>query len=265
MESRSKFLFETSFAGPEADQPSADTTPRAQTFTEDELAAAQEIARAEGLAEGLEQARKEFDGTADAALGEIARHLTDTQHAADKLRSESLSLALTVARKLAPALMAREPMAEIEAFVGECLADVIDEPRVVVRVTEDLLANMVERIDELTAVNGFNGKIVVIAEESLTGSDCRIEWADGGADRFREQVDSDIDAAVARYLDPYAEARLEMENAPAATIGSEDEPGDMPEDTVSGLGVGEELEAASATVVAEAALEGGPIESTTPS
>lgn len=297
MKSNSKFMFETSFEGPEVDPPEAAKTPRAQTFTEEELAAARELARAEGLTEGLEQARNEFKETTDAALGEIARQLTEAQHTADKLRSESLTLALTVARKLAPALMAREPMAEIEAFIGEFFADVIDEPRVVVRVNEALLANMAERVDEFAAANGFNGKIVVIAEESLAGSDCRIEWADGGANRRGEQLESEIDAAVARYLDPGAGARSEIAVAPAATIESEDEPvleappeaetemtaaeegrdveGPEPatapateepaETSMADLGVDENLEVASATVAAEVAIEGGPAESTTPS
>ena len=305
MESSSKFMFETSFEGPEVDPPGAAKTPRAQTFTEEELAAARELARAEGLAEGLEQARKEFDVSTNAALGEIARQLTSAQYTADKLRSESLALALTVARKLAPALMAREPMAEIEAFIGECLADVVDEPRVVVRVNEALLANMAEWVDELTAANGFHGKIVVIAEESLAGSDCRIEWADGGADRCGEHLESEIDAAVARYLDPGAGARpeipaelavaiesegepvletapeAEIETAPEAeieTVATEEgravegtEPATMPaakdgsENAVANLGVGEDLEVASAAAAIEVALEGGPAESTTPS
>lgn len=297
MESSSKFMFETSFEGPEVGPPEAAKAPRAQTFTEEEMAAVREGARAEGLAAGLEQARKEFKASTDAALGEIARHLTSAQQSADKLRSEALSLALTVARKLAPALMARQPMAEIEAFFGECLADAIDEPRVVVRVNEALLANMVERVDELAAASGFDGKIVVIAEESLAGSDCRIEWADGGADRSREQLESKIDDAVARYLDPGAGARPEIPVERDATVETEDEPvletapeaeseaaateegwavestepaispatEDASEDAAASLGVGEDIETASATAAVEAALQGGPVESTTPS
>jgi flagellar assembly protein FliH len=200
MESGTKFMFDTSFGEPESAEPMAPRATPERNFSEEELAAACEQARAEGLAAGLEQSRGEVEGIVAAALGEVARRMASAQEAAQGLRKDATQMALVIARKLAGALMAREPMAEIEAFVSDCLADAVDEPRVVIRVNEALLAHMAARVDALSAGSGFAGQIVVLAEDSLSGTDCRVEWADGGAERDEAQLASQIEAAVARYL-----------------------------------------------------------------
>ena len=52
-------------------------------------------------------------------------------------------------------------------------------------------------IAPLAASTGFPGKLVILGDESLAGSDCRVEWADGGAERDTARTWQEIEAAVA--------------------------------------------------------------------
>ena len=50
----------------------------------------------------------------------------------------------------------------------------------------------------LSAQSGYEGKIVLIAEEALLPGDARVEWADGGAERDSARLWRQIDEIVAR-------------------------------------------------------------------
>ncbi len=47
---------------------------------------------------------------------------------------------------------------------------------------------------------GFDGRLAIIADESLAPGDCRVEWADGGIIRDSTATASVIDETVARYI-----------------------------------------------------------------
>jgi len=59
-----------------------------------------------------------------------------------------------------------------------------------------------ERIDAIAASSGYSGRIVLLAEESFSWGDARIEWADGGAERRLADQLNHIDAALARIAAP---------------------------------------------------------------
>ena len=115
------------------------------------------------------------------------------------IESDAAELAFAIANKLAPALMARQPMEEVRALVAECLQMMPMEPRMVIRIPDSLIEPLQEKIDQITVQAGFEGKIALLAEPSLTGADCRVEWADGGAERDVAALSYKIEDAVARY------------------------------------------------------------------
>jgi len=109
-------------------------------------------------------------------------------------------VALAVARKLAPALIVREPLAEIGALAAECFTQLVATPHVVVRVNDTLYAQARERLDAIAQGHGFAGRLVVLADPAIAPADCRIEWADGGIVRDRSATEAVITEAVARYV-----------------------------------------------------------------
>ena len=206
-----KFLFDTEFERDGRgtwrthDEPDPATTP---VHTAPEMEAAREEARAAGHAEGLAQAKQGIDAVAAQHLEIIGAHLGESMgsisKAAEDARIEAAGLALLIARKLADTLIESEPIAEIEAMISSCLADLTGlggEHRVVVRAPLPLVDSLDERMTALTARIGFNGRLVVMGDETLAGTNCRVEWADGGAERDVAALEAKIEASVQRYVE----------------------------------------------------------------
>ncbi|MBM3569483.1 MAG: hypothetical protein FJX46_12115 [Alphaproteobacteria bacterium] len=194
---------------PVALEPAEPPPPPPPTFSQEELEAARKLAYSDGMAAGENAARDSLEAHATAMLGAIADGLAQIAGAHDqsvaRIKSEAVQLAMATALKLAGSLMARQPAAEVEALIAACLGDLGSEPRVVIRVPEPLVERLSEMTTGMAARAGFNGQIVLLGEPSLGPSDCRIEWADGGASRDAAEIQSQIEAAVARYLESPAE------------------------------------------------------------
>lgn len=109
-------------------------------------------------------------------------------------------MAVAVARKLTPALIAREPFAEIAALASDCFRHLVASPNVVVRVNDALHASARDGLNEIIRRLALDSRLVVLAEPDIAPGDCRIEWADGGIVRNSAAVAAAIEAAVARYV-----------------------------------------------------------------
>ena len=94
-----------------------------------------------------------------------------------------MEVAVAVAGKLAPELIAREPFAEISALATECFRHLVKTPHVVVHIGADIYETAKDKLEEIARARGFEGRLVVLAEPSIAPGDCRIEWADGGVTR----------------------------------------------------------------------------------
>jgi flagellar assembly protein FliH len=211
-----KFLFDTSFDGHTAARPKKPVpeavVPEEPKFSKEDL----EAARAEGVASGHAQGYAEAQSTAEQAslqaLTAIERALSTLAEcqaeAAAASARDSLTAAMTVVRKLFPAFAKAHALDEIENVVGECLERLRDEPRVVVRVADDLLDSLRERLSPIARAAGFHGKIVLLSDETLQDSAVRVEWADGGAERDPAQTWREIDEMLARSLGPLQDAGL---------------------------------------------------------
>jgi flagellar assembly protein FliH len=109
-------------------------------------------------------------------------------------------VAVAVARKLAPELIAREPFAELSALAAGCFRHLVAAPHVVVRVNDALQERARAELEETARAGGFDGRLVVLAEPEIAPGDCRIEWADGGVKRDRATIEGAIEESVARYV-----------------------------------------------------------------
>ena len=117
-----------------------------------------------------------------------------------RLECEAVEVAVAVARKLAPALVAREPFAEISALASDCFRQLIASPHIAVRVNDALYATAKQKLDDIARARSFEGRLVVLAEPDIALGDCRIEWADGGINRDSAAADAAIGSAVDGYV-----------------------------------------------------------------
>lgn len=213
----SKFLFDTRFdADPEPE--SAPPPPRLR-FAEEDLEAARDAGHRAGLAAGRAQALAEIEARMATAIEAVARGMgtaladAEARHR-DALR-DTLAAAIEIQRRLFPALAERHEAAEIEVLLGSCLANLTEEPRILIRAPENLVEALQPRLDRAGQRAGFAGRILILGDPAMPPGQSRIEWADGGVERDTARIWSDIDTALARYLAP--EAPPAPEDMQAAT------------------------------------------------
>ena len=197
MVSTAKFMFDEDFAT--GTKPTI-TVVEAERRRED----AEAQAHRKGFALGQAQARGEAEQRIAAALGLIADGLSRLDHALNgieaRLETEAVEVAVAVAAKLAPALIAREPFAEISALADECFTQLVSTPHIVVRVAADIFDTAKDKLEEIARAKGLEGRLVVMADAALPAGDCRIEWADGGVNRDSAAALAAIDDVVGRYV-----------------------------------------------------------------
>src|ERR1700676_3558196 len=186
MASPRKYLFDLSF-----DQPQGPVAvrfarnPAEPTFTRTELEAARAAAHEEGRQAGLAEGSTTTERRLANATEAFAAGLASLVECADEIRREpetrAVELLRTVTAKAFPALARREPLAEIEAMVVDCLREAFEEPRVVLRVAASLLEPMRQRLDAIAQKSGFSGKFVLLVDDTLGAGDGPLGWAAGRA------------------------------------------------------------------------------------
>ena len=215
-----KYLFDLSF-----DQPQGPVavrfgrTPPEPSFTRTELEAGCAAARQEGRQAGFAEAAAGAEARLADATEALASGLASLMARADQIRREAETHAVELLRmvtaKAVPVLARKEPLAELEAMLIDCLREAAEEPRIVLRVAPDLFDPMRGRLDAIAQSHGFAGKFVLLVDESLGPADGRLEWADGGAERNTARIARELDAALERaLLNPISAAEPSKEETP---------------------------------------------------
>jgi flagellar assembly protein FliH len=200
MAAPAKFMFDTDFAAPDR--------ARERAATPAEIA--QKIADAEarayraGYDAALREATVESDRRSAQALEEIGTAIRGIAARfagiETRMETEAVDVAVAVARKLCTELVAREPLGEITALVSDCFSHLVATPHLVVRINDALYDAARDSIERMAAQNGFQGRLVILAEPTIATGDCRIEWADGGVVLERAAIEAKINELVGRYL-----------------------------------------------------------------
>jgi flagellar assembly protein FliH len=202
MSAPTKFLFDVDFAGTVERKPAEPTIALAEHAVK--TAEAEMSGHRRGYAEAQHDAQVEADRRVAAALETIAAKFSAANDALQlvetRLECEAVEVAVAVARKLAPTLIAREPFTEISALASSCFRELVTAPHIAVRVNDALYAAAREKLEDIARAKSFEGRLVVLAEPDIAVGDCRIEWADGGITRDGAATDAAIGAAVAGYI-----------------------------------------------------------------
>lgn len=151
MKATAKYLFDVDFAAGE--KPTI-------TMVEHERrrADAESQAYRQGFTAGEQQAHQEATKRMADALSVIADGLGRLDSALTaietRLETEAVEVAVAVAAKLAPDLIAREPFAEIAALATECFHHLVSTPLVTVRIAADIHETAKGQIEETARSNG---------------------------------------------------------------------------------------------------------------
>lgn len=206
MQQAKKFLFKSNFD----DAPSNNGSVKPpQMFTEEDLEAARKQGVQEGTAAGRREIEAKTENVTAMTLQKIGKGILDLSAAQSQSHQSNArnaaELAKAITRKVLPEISRHGALAEIEAMVCKCLGDHFDEPRIVIRVHDSLLDSLRTCLDTTAANAGFAGKFVLLAEDSLQITECRVEWADGGAERDEARLWKEIEEATQRFISQLGE------------------------------------------------------------
>jgi flagellar assembly protein FliH len=192
-----KYTFDLEFRG-EADLVSnAARARQKKSMTTDEIDAMCARARAEGAKAGQVRAAENTERAID-ALTVAIRAALDTSHAEIEIvRSEAAELALAMAKRIAPAALAALPAGDVEIALRQAMHQAILEPRLTLRAAPVVAEALESRLAEIAQEEGYDGRVMMTADPSLTGGDCRIEWRGGGAERSEAAIEAALTALIA--------------------------------------------------------------------
>jgi flagellar assembly protein FliH len=200
MAAPAKFLFDMDFSEPDKSR----ERPATQAEIAQKIASAEARAYRDGYDAGQREAKAESDRRVALALEEIAVGIKAIEARfggiETRMETEAVDVAVAVARKLCSELILREPLGEITGLVSNCFSHLVSTPHLVVRVNDSLYEVARERVEWLAKQNGFEGRLVILAEPEIESGDCKIEWADGGVVLERAAIEAKINELVGRYM-----------------------------------------------------------------
>jgi flagellar assembly protein FliH len=174
------------------------------TFSEEEV----EIARQQGFDAGKEQG---LAATSEALTKQINETLlkTDekllaafqTQDSVNQdLSRAAHSLAVGICKKMMPAMAKQHSFDEVGRVIEEVFAKAIEEPKITLSVHSDIAKAIEVRVSELAKEKGYEGRVLVQADEELEASDCRVDWVNGGSERNTKKLWANITSILDRNI-----------------------------------------------------------------
>jgi flagellar assembly protein FliH len=252
-----KFMFDNRFDVSEPVEPQADEQVAVEhehetvspTFSEEDLNAARQEGFDAGKQDGYEAAATSTEDQISSILAKLDDQFgavfAAQQAVNEAMTRAAVSVAASIVGKMMPALNEKYGIDEILAVVEQALGHLRDEPRVVIKVAENLAAAVHERVSQMARAHGATGEITVIGDPALGDGDCQLTWSNGEAVRDVSDLQATIDEIVHRHseamvsadeipsagsVDNNASEDLDPENGPADETGA-------PEDVASPRGL----------------------------
>ncbi|NKB20152.1 MAG: hypothetical protein GKS01_06345 [Alphaproteobacteria bacterium] len=203
-EATTKFRFENAFdAVLDIEDHLPDEQPVLPTFSEQELEAAKQAAREEGYQSGMADAQASIEQataeTFERTVDSFAAFTPTYASVVEKAQQDVTEIAEAVIRKVVEATLLEGSLNTVIAVISDLLPKLLEEPRLVIRLHPENLDALQQQMNELKGQSGYSGDVILLAEADLAPSDCRIEWADGGAERETHNLWAEIDTALERY------------------------------------------------------------------
>lgn len=177
-----------------------DNLPEVITYTEDEVADKVEEARKEGYAQGLAAATNSSEAQIQNLLQEIDKALqkkfAEEDDSYKAMREGFRELGLTLLQKFIINLEQEQAEELLNKFLEDNFANFIKEPKLTFYFNPEIIKKGQDIVARLAHKGDYEGKIVLQKDSSLGLSDCRVEWALGGAERNSEKMKEQAQALL---------------------------------------------------------------------
>ena len=168
-----------------------------KTYTEEELNELITQAKEDAYAKGVLNSEQNEIAKQNELLESIKAQLTsmfiaittkEEEQEIDNLRFLAASL-----RKVFPALEAKQALPEIKKFIEDNFAQITSQKSLAFFFAPDMVKQFTSIIQKVAEHHDYEGKISVHKDDSLSVSDCRIEWKDGYVERNIDKILEKID------------------------------------------------------------------------
>lgn len=187
--------------------------PKEPVFSLQEYTDAQNAARAEGYAQGSAETLAGVEQRTLEALSALNEHVgllaSQLDGEVDRITKDALQVAIQVIRRLFPSLEGDRAEDEIARLVQAHLEQCLEAPKLLLRVRPDLAEPMRARIGGALEAVAPDSRLLVIPDDQLGASDCRLEWEQGGVERIVERIWNDVEITIERAA-PGAISSLEQ-------------------------------------------------------
>lgn len=204
----------------------AQTTRKAKLMEEGDIELLISQAREQGYQEGhtngensvLSQSSLRIAAAAEEIAAKGANFLSLLEEAQKHHLVQSTQLAASVGNKLAHHLIDKNPTAEIDALIQDCLTSLGKTAHLVIRCNEQLSDQVQEIAQNHAQQAGYDGRLIIMGEPDIDLGDCRIEWSDGGLARNFSQIEQMANERITQFVNynepaiaPIPETEIEIE------------------------------------------------------
>lgn len=197
---------------PEEVEPEEPEEPPEPTFTETEMMARIEEARAAAFEEGRRtggeeawaEAHAQIEQSVTKALTVVGQALQNLFGLADEKSEaayhDSVAIAMAMARKLLPEMARRNALTEVESMVSEALTRLADQPKITVFVHDSVADGVSECLSPVIEGLGYEGRLILQVDDNMDPNDAAIEWSGGGSERDTTRIWLEIDKILRSYF-----------------------------------------------------------------
>jgi len=193
-----RFAFDREFAADGTVLRDGDKIKRMLTEAEAAVLADEAASAARNSEEA--HAAREAAAALQQVAGKLQAMIARLDAESEALRHDAARLAVVAARAIAGAALNQYGVETIENCVRDALSDLRAEPRIAIRVAPHLADTLAERIYEIAERDGFDGAVVVRADQEAIPGDCVIEWRAGTVERTAADIEQRIADAVENWL-----------------------------------------------------------------
>ena len=207
-----KFMFNTHFDDDVEDNSKKEAFQNEQeiekeiepTFSLQELEDQKAIEYKRGLQEGQAQMltgiEKETANILDMISSKVMTLSESHKEWVETVNKDAVKLTRVIMQKLAPRMMKEWELHEIEDTIKEAFKFLSNEPRVLIRVSENAHEPIETEITRITSKAGFQGDVQVLGDQLINNGDCSISWDAGSLERSLEGTWSTIDKIIDNVL-----------------------------------------------------------------
>ncbi|MCP5365375.1 MAG: hypothetical protein H6905_09135 [Hyphomicrobiales bacterium] len=157
-------------------------------YDEEDLKKAREEARNEVILEFETSEHRRLAEACEAITKSLKNNEATLSDIKGDLTKQCITLAAVISKKLLVNMTDDHNIKAIESMVLSILPSIYEEIKINIKVNDSIVNALQQSLEPSIKSSGFTQQINVVADQTMTGSDCILEWTGGGASRSQRET-----------------------------------------------------------------------------